>query len=54
MGAHNILLSGQFCRTTEKNTYILILLIVVKELKNKCKAGELKMFEKYNQEQSCE
>lgn len=53
-GCHNILLSGQFCKTTEDSTYILILLIVVKELKSKCKAGELKMFEKYNQEQRCE
>lgn len=51
MGDHKILLLGQFCRTIEDNTYILILLIVVEELKKKYSAGELKMFEKYNQEQ---
>lgn len=50
-GGHKILLSGQFCRTIEDSTHILILLIVAKELKNKYSAGELKMFEKYNQEQ---
>lgn len=50
-GTHQILLSGQFCRTIEDSTYILILLRVAKEIKNKYSARELKMFEKYNQEQ---
>lgn len=47
-------LSGHWYRTVEDSAYILRRLTVAEEFKNKCEAGELKMFEKDNQNQILE
>ena len=44
-------MSGHWYRTIEDTAYILRLLTVAKELQNKYEAGELKVFEKRNQNQ---
>lgn len=43
--------SDHWYRTTEDSAYVLRLLIVAKEFKNKYEAGEFKMFEKDEQNQ---